>query len=81
MTDATTDTANEIIRSSKVASERERAARARAAEDKAARCADEGAASPNAKRWSSNKVKAGLGIGSAAVLAALLYANHRRGDD
>lgn len=65
MTDDTP--ANEILAATAEASERREAARH--------------GATDRTRRWPLAKIGLGVGIGSAAIAAAVLYANRSKGDD
>ena len=75
MTDATTP--NDPVRTDDDAPN-EILATARDLKDQASHAA--AAAAEQAKRWPLGKIGLGVGIGSAAVAAAVLYANRRRED-
>ncbi|GGB25455.1 hypothetical protein GCM10011380_13800 [Sphingomonas metalli] len=66
MTDRTDDAPNEILAAAKEAKSKAEAAAHTAAEQ--------------ARRWPLGKIGLGVGIGSAAVAAAVLYANRKRDD-
>ena len=71
MTDATTprtddDAPNEILAAAREVKEKAQAAAASASEQ--------------AKRWPIGRIGLGVGIGSAAVAAAVLYGNRKRDD-